>query len=809
MPLLFAATLFLSAALLFWVQPLVAKSLLPALGGTPAVWNTCMLFFQAALLAGYAYALALTRRLGFSAQAAAHLALLAAAAAAALSLRAGGAADASAPPAGDPAWWLLGTLLGTLGLPFFALSATAPLLQQWLSRTRHTSARDPYFLYAASNAGSLAALVCFPALLEPRLALAAQARLWGALYVGLALLVAACALAAHRSGATRSHEAADSTAEAGGEGVGALRRLRWAFLAFVPSSLVLGVTSYVTTDVASVPLLWVVPLALYLLTFVLAFARREVLPGPFFVERLLPGAAVVLTLVYLSGATEPAWFLVVIHLAFLFVAAYACHRLLADDRPPARRLAEFYLLVAAGGAAGALFNALVAPLVFDAVVEYPLAVVLACLARVRFGAAREDGAAGGLEGAGGGAGAKVARRARLLDVALPCAVALAVAGLSAFVMRTEMRGVERLALAIGLPLLVVNHLFTRRPLRFALALSGVMLGSLFFREAGARVLRSERNFYGVLKVVRDPSNLTLKLHHGSTIHGRQFEDASLRCEPLSYYHRRGPLGSLFKAFAARGEAAARVAAVGLGAGSVVAYSRPGEEWTFYEINPAVLSLAREEGYFTYLTACAGAPVRVVLGDARLRMREAPDAQYQLVLLDAFSSDAVPAHLLTREALDLYLQKLAPGGWLAFHVSNRSLDLHAVVAGLAADARLAALVFDDDTYDRESAREPSHWVVVARAGEDLSALAADPRWGRLTAPRPALWRDDFSDVLSVFKWRGVGAWARACCGGCGGRVWRRGPGRATGARGTVRGPRGGRRPPRGGGRGGSRRAPSRA
>jgi hypothetical protein len=755
MPLLFAATLFLGAALLFWVEPLVAKSLLPALGGTPAVWNTCMLFFQAALLAGYAYALALTRRLKVSAQAAAHLALLLAAAAATLPLRVGEAASAGAPPQGEPVWWLLATLLRTLGLPFFALSATAPLLQKWFSRTRHPSARDPYFLYAASNAGSLAALVCFPALLEPRLPLAGQGRLWAALYAALAVLVAACALVARRAGADGAHEDADDAEgdEAAGARVNARRRLRWAFLAFVPSSLVLGVTTYVTTDVASVPLLWVVPLALYLLTFVLAFARKARLPGGFFVERLLPGAAIVLTLVYLSGATEPAWFLIVVHLLFLFVAAYACHYLLAEDRPRTRHLAEFYLTVAAGGAAGALFNALVAPMLFDTVVEYPLAVVLACLARLSVGAAKKDEADAGVEGVDEDAEARRARRARLLDVAMPVAVALVVAVLSALVMRVEMRSVERLAVAVGLPLMLVNHLFTRRPLRFALALAAVMLGSLFFREAGTRVLRTERNFYGVLKVVRDPSNLTLRLHHGSTIHGRQFEDASLRCEPLSYYHRQGPLGSLFKAFDARADAAPRVAAVGLGAGSVVAYSRPGEEWTFYEINPAVVRLARDEGYFTYLTSCARAPYSIVLGDARLRLRDATDAGYQLIILDAFSSDAVPAHLLTREALGLYLQKLAPGGWLAFHVSNRSLDLHRVVAGLARDAALSALVYDDNTYDRESAREPSHWIALARTDADLSALSADAHWQPLAPPRPTLWRDDFSDVVSVFKWGG--------------------------------------------------------
>src|SRR5438067_3228620 len=397
MSLLFAAALFLSALLLFWVQPLAGKMVLPILGGTPAVWNTCMLFFQGVLLAGYAYVLASTRWLSSRAQVILHGALLVAAA---LSLPfAIGEATANVAHAADnPAAWLLKTLLLTTGPTFFVLSASAPLLQKWFSRTRSTAASDPYFLYAASNAGSLVALISFPLLLEPNLTLGQQSRAWSLAYLALVALVLASAIAALRTrdetthddarGATDERTAAEAsdertTAEVSSGALSFRRRARWVLLAFVPSSLVLGVTTYITTDVVAVPLLWVVPLSLYLLSFVMVFARRTLLSRRL-MARVLPGAAVLLALVYLSGATQPAWFLILFHLLFLFAAAMVCHGQLADDRPDARHLAEFYLCLSLGGALGGLFNAVVAPLLFNSVVEYPLAVLLASYLRPSF-----------------------------------------------------------------------------------------------------------------------------------------------------------------------------------------------------------------------------------------------------------------------------------------------------------------------------------------------------------------------------------------------------------------------------------------
>ena len=799
MSLLFACALFVGAFLLFWVQPLVGKALLPLLGGTPAVWNTCMLFFQALLLAGYAYAHALTRWLPARAQGLLHGALLLLAA---LALPFAAGSQAGPPEGAAPVWWLLKTLLVTAGPPFFVLSAGAPLLQRWYSRTRARDASDPYFLYAASNAGSLCALLGFPVLLEPVLTLGQQSRAWAFLYGALALLVVACAAFALMRPRGASHgegvevrEAAGADAGEASERLSLRRRLRWLLLAFVPSSLVLGVTTYVTTDLVAVPLLWVIPLSLYLLSFVVVFARRRVIPRGL-AERVLPGAAVMLVLVYLSGASQPAWFLILFHLLFLFAAALVCHGRLADERPRAAHLAEFYLWLAAGGALGGLFNAVVAPLVFDSVVEYPLVILLAAYLRpafrrergrllgLRLGATKakavsaraveDEGAAVEDEGRAVGNESRVAGGGRddegeaggVWDLMPPLLIGGLAAVLVLVVRQFEMGTVERVAVSLGVPLFLLNYFFAPRPLRFAVGLGAVMLAAALCSERPDRTLHASRNFYGTHRVESDGADSLHWLRHGSTLHGKQYTDARTRCEPLSYYHRDGPLGSLFAALRARAADAGvkpggvlktlpprSVAVVGLGAGTTAAYSRAGESWTFYEIDPAIAEVARRPELFTYLPACSAAPVGVVLGDARLRLREAPEGAYDLIALDAFSSDAVPAHLLTREALALYLSKLAPGGVVAFHVSNRSLELERVVGGLAADARLPARIFADQTYDPDKGRDPSTWVAVARGAEDLSTLDADARWRPLDASTPGLvlWRDDFSDVLRVFKW----------------------------------------------------------
>jgi hypothetical protein len=566
-----------------------------------------------------------------------------------------------------------------------------------------------------------------------------------------------------KSGAeeTSSNELSPAVAfshAAAAETLTAARRLRWVALAFAPSSLMMGVTTYLSTDIASLPLLWVVPLSLYLVTLIVVFARRRLVKQRL-VEMALPGVALVFALVYLSGATQPALFIALLHLLFFFVAALMCHGRLADDRPHPARLAEYYLWMSVGGALGGLFNALVAPVVFERVVEYPLSVVLACalLPAGRRNANDEGDARRASEvtrARGARFGSDVlrkrdARHERLLDLGFPVALGLLTALLGVVTRRMGWETVESLALVVGVPL-ILCYLLRRRPARFALAVGAVMLGGFFWRGLGSETVHAERNFFGTVRVVRDEGDELNWLYHGTTIHGRQSTRLDARCEPLSYYHPKGPLAQVFNAYNAR-PPAPNVAVVGLGTGTTVAYARAGQRWSFYEINPAVVSLASTPDYFSYLSYCTqNVPVEIVLGDARLRLADAAPATFGLIVLDAFSSDAIPVHLMTAEALDLYLSRLAPGGLVAYHVSNRSLDLHPVVADLAQSRGLTALAFND--HERVPGKEPSHWVVVARRPEDLAALAADGRWRPLGGDtRRRLWTDDYSNIVTILKW----------------------------------------------------------
>ncbi len=733
LPFLFATALFMSAALLFWVQPLVGKMLLPVLGGTPAVWNSCMLLYQCMLLAGYGYALIVARKLSLRAQAVTQLILLLLAA---LLLPIGISSTHLQSLAKDqhPVLWLLGALLLTVGLPFFILSTNGPLLQSWFSRTRHSSAKDPYFLYAASNLGSFIALLAFPFFLEPRFSLTIQSRFWAYGYGTMAVVIAGCAIAAWSAGSS-SNQGIDASAQEGSgfehEPLTWRRRLGWLGFAFVPSSLMLGATLYVSTNIAAAPLLWVVPLAIYLLTFILAFARTQT---PLFqsVTRMFPATAMILTFVYLSGAAEPVWFLVPLHVVFFFVAAMLCHGRLAANRPPAKHLVEYYLWIALGGMAGGLFNAVLAPALFDTVLEYPIAMILACLA-YRHPSRKAP-----------------VIQPRWLEAAFPVGIFLLTMTLALIVRSAAMSHVEKLAVIIGIPMMG-SYMLRHQPLRLGLAVAAMMLGSGFYPGSAPRSLHVERSFFGVLRVTADPSGKQHQLYHGDTIHGKQFTDSARRCEPLAYYHRRGPLGDVFEAFNAKAPSN-RLAVIGLGAGTMVCYAREGQEWTFYEINPGIVAIAQNLDYFTYLKYCTPVPIRTVLGDARLKLQEAPANYYGLLVLDAFSSDAIPIHLITKEAIQLYLSRLTPGGMLAFHISNRSLDLSRVLAGMVAGESLCGLINDARERDVASGMDPSCWAVLARSESDLGGLAGNPRWKTLKAqPHPVVWTDDFSNILHVLKW----------------------------------------------------------
>ncbi|MBA3268426.1 MAG: fused MFS/spermidine synthase [Acidimicrobiia bacterium] len=717
--LVFTTTLFLSSALLFAVQPMVAKMVLPLLGGAPATWITCMLFFQSALLAGYAYAHWSTQWLGSRRQAAGHLALVAVSLVALpVAVPRGWTPDSTASPVA----WLLLLLIVSVGLPFFVASSTGPLLQRWFTSTPHASAQDPYFLYRASNLGSVLALLAYPVLMEPRLRLADQARLWAGAYVVLAVLTGVCALTRWRVPVAEP----ELGVVAAPLRLGTARRLRWVALAFVPSSLMLAVTTHVTTDIAPIPLLWVIPLGLYLLSFVVAFS-----PRPSILSALIKQAQpfLILQLLLVLTATRPLLLVVAANLAALFASALVCHGRLADDRPPSEHLTAFYLWIALGGALGGVFNAVVAPLLFDSVVEYPLAIVAACLLRPP----NPDRAA--------------KPNSHRLDYLLPLAVGAGYLGVAALTRAFGFSGQARpVALVTAV---VVCAAFNSRPVRFGLAVGAVLLASALPLGSPNDTLYAERTFFGVLRVDRDQDRQLHLLVHGTTVHGAQSTDPARRLEPLTYYW---PLGPLFVPPPGRAPTP-KVAVIGLGTGSLACYGRPEQHWTFYEIDPAVERLARDPELFTYLRDCPPES-DVVVGDARRSLSRPSGEEFGVIVVDAFTSDSIPVHLLTRQALDLYLDRLADGGIIAVNVSNRYLDLDLVLGDLAADADMAAMVRDEPEVTEAQADEGkagSVWVAMAREPADLASLAADPTWVTLP-PRPGadVWTDDFSNLLGAIR-----------------------------------------------------------
>ena len=732
---LYAAAMLLSAALLFMVQPMVARMILPFLGGSPAVWNTCLLFFQSLLLLGYLYAHFAGKWLGIKRHMLVHVALLA-------------AALYFLPvtiPAGllerfdlNPVHQVLWVLLLSVGFPFLVLSANAPLLQKWFSSTDHRAARDPYFLYAASNAGSLLGLLAYPFWLEPRLSLGEQAWFWLCVYLGFLVVAILCGLSLH--GSTTTH--VDSPAELGSAGgdapsstrISLLRRLRWIVLSFVPSSLLLGVTTYITTDLASVPLLWVLPLSLYLISFIVAYQRGSWASHPFMVKRqafLLVAAAIT----FFAMATSPAMILLPLHLLAFFVTSLVCHGELAKDRPGTQHLTEYYLWISFGGVLGGFFNGFLAPLIFTRVQEYPLAIITAALVRPRL-----DASAGNPVGYARDFFWAIALFVIILSIVLWVDGGAVVSARVAHIMIFGISGLMGLS-------------FARRPLRFGLGIGAIMLAMSWYNGPFGEVMFSERSFFGIYRAIRQPEHNLHVIFHGTTLHGAQNLDPKKRLQPLSYYHPSGPAGDVFKALGENGSAKP-VGIVGLGAGAMACYGERGQDFVFYEIDALVERIARDQALFTYLRDCPPR-VSVHIGDARVTVARAADRAYGVFVLDAFSGDAIPIHLLTREAVELYLSKLMPEGVLLFHISNRHMDLVPVVDRIAAELKLTAFLRRDaevSEIERAQGRQPSTWAILAREPKRLAPFRNDSKWQLLTGDRKGeLWTDHYANILQVLRW----------------------------------------------------------
>jgi hypothetical protein len=732
--ILYTVTIFLGSLLLFWVQPMAGKMLLPLLGGAPAVWNTAMVFYQATLLAGYAYAHFSTKWLGVRRQTLVHFALLWLPL---LALPIVIPHGWTPPTIQNPIPWLLTVLAVMVGLPFFVVSTTSPLLQRWFSYSGHRYAGDPYFLYAAGNCGSLLALISYPVLVEPHLGLSQQSRWWSVGYVVLLALTAICGIWTWCL-ARNPVLAAGPAPRTVDEKLTVPRRLRWILLAFVPCSLMLSVTTYITSEIMPLPLLWVIPLGIYLLTFILVFARRQLIPHRWMVWAM-PVAVVTLVIMLARMDLKAqafgmlAWPMAV-HLIGLFIVAMFCHGELAEDRPTVAHLTEFFLWISVGGVLGGMFNALLAPVIFPTVIEYPVTLLLACTLMPKFGWRTTN------------------RRTRILDVALPVLLGLFTAALIYILEHAGINSPKFLLVLECVPPAVLCLLFLRRPLRF-------VLGVFFILVSTSVALRPEfhnalvaRSFFGIYRVELYPGAPHIHmLRHGTTWHAMQSLKPNERRIPLLFYTKRGPAGETIASLPP--DLTQHVGLIGLGAGTMASYAKPGEHWTFYEIDPEIQRIACDPRYFTYMQDCLG-DVKIVLGDARLSLHNAPDHQFGLLVVDAYNSDAIPLHLLTREALALYLQKLTPSGVILINVSNRHLDIEPVLANLAQDAGLLGRIrYDPVTFEEfQGGKAASWWVVLTRNAPWLNSLSQDKNWLPLQKkPGVGLWTDDFTSVFSVFHW----------------------------------------------------------
>jgi hypothetical protein len=732
--IVYTAAIFVSALLLFSVQPLFTKMVLPRLGGSPAVWSVAMVFFQSLLLAGYGYAHYLMRLRNRMMAVVIHLALLVIAL---LTLPLSIASGWGEPPASGYAFWLLGLFAVSIGLPFFALAANNPLLQAWFVRTGHPSGPDPYFLYASSNIGSFLALLSYPALLEPIFTLRTQNLIWTGGYGLLIVLIGACAVLLLRSPANAAVDmpAEDTDAPAPAW----ILRARWIFLAAVPSGLLIAVTAHISTDVAAAPLLWVLPLSLYLLTWVLVFQSRPLLPHKWMLILQPLAIAGVIALLAFGGEQNLLLTLGGHQLCF-FVIAIACHGELARTRPAAKHLTGFYVALSFGGMVGGLFAGLIAPFAFSWIAEYPILLALAVLCRPP----------GGDE-----------RLPRWSGWYWPFLAVLAVALIApAYSEGKVMSWLEDHRVwvigAVGvLSALLALGLNANRWKVFATVVVALVLIRAYPADDGR--VETVRSFFGVHKIVITPHGQYHVLMHGTTIHGAerfQNDDGTAvtgRPEAITYYHKDGGIGQAIAAVRERKGSPLRVAVIGLGSGTLTCASEPGETWKFFEIDQSMVDTARDPRYFTYIKNCEP-DLKPVIGDARLTFAREPDGIYDLIVVDAYSSDAIPIHLATEEAMAIYKTKLAPQGAVVMHVSNRHLELASVVVGIAEANGLESWVYSEDSGRDNEYIFATSVVVSAREEADVGKLASSDVWALTEADEnQRVWTDDYSNVLGAV-WR---------------------------------------------------------
>ncbi|WP_395614325.1 fused MFS/spermidine synthase [Allosphingosinicella sp.] len=717
---LFVLTIVTGSFLLFLTQPMIARMALPRVGGAPSVWNSAMLVYQLLLLAGYAYA-HWAARLRPRRQVGLHIVLLGVAA---LWLPIG--LTSAIPPSNfEPALWVPWFLLSSIGPVFFIVSAQAPLMQRWYAL--ETSRGDPYPLYAASNLGSFAGLISYPLIVEPLMSLSQQSWLWTAMYAFLVLLVVACAF-------TVPADAVEVLPEETEAPPTTRRYLHWIALAAVPSGLMLSTTTHLTTDIVAIPMLWVLPLGLYLLSFVIAFSARRKPAN--FITMLAPIIILVAGGLVFGRGTENPLYPVTLGLLLLFAIAVALHGEMFRLRPAAGHLTRFYLAMSVGGMLGGLFCAIVAPLVFDWAYEYPLLVLGAALLVPQIPLVPW-----------------IKGQEWLMRLALPTmAILLAVA---VYLMRS--RGMSAQFILVGsIAISLVALACLGRRVAFAVCLLALMVsyddrGVLQTSFTGGRT----RSYFGIYEVYDRADGSARVLTHGTTLHGIQNLDPAHELVPTSYYAARSGVGiALTNADSLYG-AHPSVGIVGLGSGTLSCYAHPNERWTIFEIDPAMVEVARHR--FTFLNRCAP-QAQIVLGDARLSIARQPANSIDILAVDAFSSDAVPMHLLTHEALQVYGRAVQPNGIVLFHISNRYLDLRPVIAELAQSSGWAAAMLEYVPTEEEQAQNAtiSVWIAMSRNPEMLNRLAQlsgdDATAWRTVDPRPGFtgWTDDHASILSIIN-----------------------------------------------------------
>ena len=740
----YAITLVISAALLFSVQPMFSKMVLPLLGGTPQVWNTAMLFFQATLLAGYAYAHGTSRYLSIPVQASIHVALLLLC----IVFLPLAIPEGWQPPTdSDPTLWQLGLMAACVGGPFFVIAGSAPMLQRWFSGTPHPDAHNPYFLYGASNLGSMTSLLSYPFIIDPLMGLSQQSLTWSIVYGGLIVFTIIAAFLVYRGGAyakAKDSVVGKDAPDSGAPSIDWKLRLRWLFWAFVPSSMMLGVTTYITTDIASAPLLWILPLAIYVGSFILVFSRKQIFTNQ--LNTLLLFIALCLILLFsisLESFVGNPFIIVGLHFAFFFVAAVACHKRLADLRPDAAHLTEFYLLMSVGGVMGGFFNAIIAPQFFIDTIEYPIVIFLACFARyswqeeqslknswVRFRAALS----------------KNTTKTLFTDSHFFAAFII---GAAIFINQFNSQLLN--LLLGGIIILLLIDSYNKRWL--STFLIGFLI--LLFPPASAKLLENstllhqERNFFGVIRILDTESGVRMLLH-GTTNHGVQAIDEDYKMTPISYYGAQSPIQDVMSIYNAQ-SGDQNIAVIGLGSGVTACYQKDRRRFDFFEIDPSIARIAQDPEYFTYLSDC-GSPYSIILGDGRLTLQEKPDDQYDVLSLDAFSSDSIPVHLITSDAIELYRSKVKDDGVIIFHISNRHLDLEPVLAlaaeelGMKAVGRVSAGSKVEGT---ELEYYPTHYVAFSSDPEKIATLKNEGWTDAHKVDGVKLWTDEYSNIMSVF------------------------------------------------------------